>query len=81
MRALTVRGWGSVAALLVLAAVVVAAACAKPEPTRTSANAEAARMTSGFERCRSLGQAAESDAACRELWRQENQHFLGGSHR
>jgi conjugative transfer region protein TrbK len=81
MRTLTARGWSSVAAFLVLAAVVIAAACTRPGAANTAANATAAGMASGFGRCRTLGRAAENDPGCRELWREENRHFLGGGRR
>ncbi|MEJ0066189.1 MAG: putative entry exclusion protein TrbK-alt [Caulobacteraceae bacterium] len=78
MRALTARGWGTIAAVAVLIAVVLAAVATStrfraPGPT---APAEAG-LDASLRRCRDLGAAAENDPACHETWRRMSDHFLG----
>jgi conjugative transfer region protein TrbK len=78
MRALTVRGWGSLAAILVLVGVVVATLVSMPRPPRlTAAPRSAVAETGALARCRDLGPAAESEPACHAAWRALSQHFFG----
>jgi conjugative transfer region protein TrbK len=78
MRALTARGWGTVAAIAVLIAVVIAAVASSiaggqrtaPAPAQTS-------LDTALSHCRDLGVAAENDADCHETWRRLRDHFLG----
>jgi conjugative transfer region protein TrbK len=79
MRALTVKGWGALAALLVLAAVVLASAVAVlgSKPARHPSAASDAALARDVARCNHLGEAAEADPACREAWRRSRVRFLG----
>ena len=82
MRALTVRGWGTLAALAVFVGVVVATLVAAPRPPRASTGSEAAvAETDALARCRDLGPAAESDAGCHAAWRRLCAHFFGENHK
>jgi conjugative transfer region protein TrbK len=79
MRALTVKGWGTFGALLVLAAVL-AATCITTLGPRTATRAPSAALAAvanDVDRCSHLGEAAESDPACRAAWRQSRDQFLG----
>jgi conjugative transfer region protein TrbK len=79
MRALTIKGWGALAALLVLAAVVVASAVAVlgSQSARRSSEAFTPPLANAVAGCNHLGEAAESDPACREGWRRSRAQFLG----
>jgi conjugative transfer region protein TrbK len=78
MRVLTVRGWGTVAATLVLIAVVIAA-FASSTGVRGAAPAAPAEESpdASLSRCRALGAAAENDPACHETWQRLSDHFFG----
>jgi conjugative transfer region protein TrbK len=78
MRPLTAKGWGALAALLVLAAVVVASAIAVlgSKPARRPSEAPDAALAGELARCNHLGEAAESDPLCREAWRRSRVRFL-----
>jgi conjugative transfer region protein TrbK len=79
MRALTIKGWGALAALLVLAAAVVASAVAvlgSPSARRPAERFDAA-LAADAARCNHLGEAADADPACREAWRRSRARFLG----
>jgi conjugative transfer region protein TrbK len=79
MRTLTVRGWGALGALIVLAAVVVLSAVLVlgAKPARRSSEAFTPQLANAVARCNHLGEAAESDPACREAWRRTRAQFLG----
>jgi conjugative transfer region protein TrbK len=81
MRALTAKGWGSLGALLVLAAVIAATAIATlgKAPAPRSRDAGAAALAGEVGRCGHLGQAAEADPSCQDAWRRSRARFLGRS--
>jgi len=82
MRALTIRGWGTLAAIFVLLAVGVAALLAAPTAPRPGFGlAPADPSSQALERCRDLGPAAESDAGCHATWRAARERFFGGEGR
>jgi conjugative transfer region protein TrbK len=75
MRALTLRGWGALGALLVFAAVVLATVSStfgsRPPPQPVSVAQMV--LANDVDRCSHAGEAAESDPSCQAAWRQ----FLG----
>jgi conjugative transfer region protein TrbK len=78
MRALTVRGWGTIAATLLLIAVVIAAFASSsgvrgPTPPAPVEGG----LSASLSRCRDLGAAAENDPACQAIWRPISQRLLG----
>jgi conjugative transfer region protein TrbK len=78
MRTLTARGWGTLGAVLVFVAVVLATAAtlAQRPGARPASLAETA-LANDVARCSQQGGAAENDPACREAWRQSRAQFLG----
>ena len=79
MRALTVKGWGTLGAFLVLAAVVLATVVSTLGARSTPPRVSPAQTTlaNDVDRCSHLGEAAESDPSCRAAWRQSREQFLG----
>ena len=78
MRALNAKGWGTLAAIAMLAAVVVASLiAAEHHPAVLLPTAGSADSASELDRCRSLGPDASKDAACRAAWRLLRDHFFG----
>jgi conjugative transfer region protein TrbK len=79
MRALTARGWSTVGALLVLAAVVIATALSTvgQKPSSPAPTAAQRALANDVDRCSHAGEAAESDSSCRDAWRQSREQFLG----
>jgi conjugative transfer region protein TrbK len=78
MRALTARGWGTIAASLLLIAVVIAAFASSsgvrgptpPAPVEIG-------LSASLSRCRDLGAAGKNDPACQAIWRPISQRLLG----
>ena len=78
MRTLTVRGWGTLGAVLVFVAVVIAtAATLSQRPGVRPASFAETALINDVARCSHQGDAAENDPACREAWRQSRARFLG----
>jgi conjugative transfer region protein TrbK len=78
MRALTVRGWSALAAVLVFVAVAVAtAATLAQRPGARPASFAETVLANDVARCSHRGDAAESDPACGQAWRQARARFLG----
>jgi conjugative transfer region protein TrbK len=80
MRALTVRGWGTLATVLVLAGVVIAAAFAvghRPSTPVRLASAAGDPLSAELAYCRGLGEAGERDPHCHAAWEQLRRHFFG----
>jgi conjugative transfer region protein TrbK len=79
MRSLNPKGWGAVAAIIVLMAVALAAANTASRHARTSARSSAAadQLSLELNRCRSLGEQAENDPGCKATWERARQHFFG----
>jgi conjugative transfer region protein TrbK len=78
MRALTVRGWGTLGALLVLVAVVVATASATFSSRRPpqAPSIDQVVLANNVDRCDHGGEAAEADPACQAAWRRSSEQFL-----
>jgi len=77
MRRLTVRGWGTLGAVLVFVAVVIAtAATLSQRPAQRPATLAEAALANDVARCSHQGGAAENDPACREAWRRSRDRFL-----
>jgi len=80
MRALTIRGWGTLGAVLVFVAVVLAtAATLAQRPGDRGASLADTALSNEVARCGHQGGAAEADPACRQAWRQSRVRFLGMS--
>jgi conjugative transfer region protein TrbK len=79
MRVLTARGWSTVGALLVLAAVIIATAIttAGQKSAGQAPTAAQTALANDVDRCGHSGETAESDAACRDAWRRSREQFLG----
>jgi conjugative transfer region protein TrbK len=78
MRTLTARGWGTLGAVLVFVAVVLAtAATLSQKPGLRPANFAETALANDVARCSHQGGEAENDPACREAWRQSRARFLG----
>jgi conjugative transfer region protein TrbK len=79
MRTLTVKGWSTLGALLVLTAVLLATVVSTlgSRPSPPPANPAQTALANDVDRCSHLGEAAESDASCRAAWRQSREQFLG----
>jgi conjugative transfer region protein TrbK len=78
MRRLTVRGWGTLGAVLILIGVVIAALLSLPrQAPPTAPTPSPVATTNELARCRELGAAAESDTACHAAWQALNDHFFG----
>jgi conjugative transfer region protein TrbK len=78
MRALNAKGWGTLAAIAVLAAVVIASLiAAEHRQTAPAAITDGTRSVGELDRCRSLGADAGKDAACQAAWRLLRDHFFG----
>jgi len=81
MRALTVKGWSTVGAFLVLAAVVLATVVSTlgSRPSPPPASPARIALANDVDRCSHLGEAAESDPSCRAAWKQSRDQFLGAT--
>ena len=78
MRALTVKGWGALAAVAILMAAVVASAItAAHRPLLPGATVADSSLSDELDRCRLLGVDAEKDVACQAAWRRMRDHFFG----
>jgi len=79
MRALTVKGWGTLGAFLVLAAVVLVTVLSTlgSRPAAPPATPAQTAPANDLDRCSHLGEAAESGPSCRNAWRQSRKQFLG----
>ena len=77
MRTLTVRGWGTLGAILVFLAVVATAATLSQRPGVRPASFAETTVANDIARCSHQGDAAENDPACRETWRQSRARSLG----
>lgn len=79
MRALTVKGWSTLGAFLVLAAVVLAtlASTLGSRPSPALASPAQTALANDVDRCSHLGEVAESDPSCRAAWKQSRERFLG----
>lgn len=80
MRSLNPKGWGAVAAIVVLLAVVLAAAITASRHGRrpvSGSSTAADQLSTELNRCRSLGEQAENDPRCKATWERARQHFFG----
>jgi conjugative transfer region protein TrbK len=79
MRSLNPKGWGAVAAFVVLLAVVLAAAITASRHAKapTPSSAAGDQLSAELNRCRSLGEQAETDPRCKATWEQARRHFFG----
>ena len=80
MHSLNPKGWGAIAAVIVLLAVVVAAAITASRHghrAASSGSATADQLSTELNRCRGLGEQAENDPSCKATWDRARQHFLG----
>jgi conjugative transfer region protein TrbK len=76
------RLWRVVVALTATAAVAVTTLVLARRSLQSEAPAPrgvSSDMSSGLDRCRGLGSAAQDDAACREVWRRARERFLRSS--
>ena len=78
MRLFNAKGWGVLAAVTVLLAVVVASAItASHQPPALIAMAADRPPVTELDRCRSLGADASKNAGCQAAWRRLRDHFFG----
>jgi conjugative transfer region protein TrbK len=80
MRALTIRGWSTLGALLVLAAVILATVSTTlgSRPAAQPASVAQAALVGDVDRCSHGGEAAMSDPDCQAAWRRSGEQFLRG---
>jgi len=79
MRPLNPKGWGAIAALVFLVAVVLAAAITASRHAKAPAPNSAAgdQLSAELSRCRGLGEQAETDPGCKATWEEARRHFFG----
>jgi conjugative transfer region protein TrbK len=78
MRLLNTKGWGVLAAVMVLLGTVVASVItASHRSAVPTAMAASAQPASELDRCRALGSDAGNDAGCQAAWRRLRDHFFG----
>ena len=71
-------GWGTVVAIAVLLAVVIAALfAAQRHPAKVLSRPAAIAPDPVLERCNNAGMDALNDPVCQAAWKAAREHFLG----